>query len=163
MFHVRYVSAQPSCAWFTMKKISLPRRRHHKILSQHKALNPRFHRPTAAPSRPSASLSPASLSTLASRSPCFSKGSTAPVGDAPPNLDRMASAPRSPARSNSEKSSPSKSPSLPLAAYPLKVRAISVRFTQGLRYGFEFLTLTASQRDTVQRVCQYLPSNLDPL
>jgi hypothetical protein len=44
---------------------------------------------------------------------------------------------------------------LPLAAYPLKVRAI-VRFTQGLRYGFEFLTLTASQRDTVQRVCQYL-------
>jgi len=44
---------------------------------------------------------------------------------------------------------------LPLSAYPLKVRAI-VRYRQGLRYGFEFLTLTHSQRDTVTRVCEML-------
>jgi hypothetical protein len=44
---------------------------------------------------------------------------------------------------------------LPLSAYPLKVRAI-VRYRHGLRYGFEFLTLSESQRDTVQRVCQML-------
>jgi len=44
---------------------------------------------------------------------------------------------------------------LPLSPYPLKVRAI-VRFRQGLHYGFEFLALTGSQRDTLQRVCQML-------
>jgi hypothetical protein len=44
---------------------------------------------------------------------------------------------------------------LPLTPYPIKVRAI-VRFCQGLRYGFEFLTMNESQRDTVRRVCQYL-------
>jgi hypothetical protein len=44
---------------------------------------------------------------------------------------------------------------LPLTPYPIKVRAI-VRYRQGLRYGFEFLTLNESQRDTVRRVCQYL-------
>ena len=44
---------------------------------------------------------------------------------------------------------------LPLTPYPIKVRAI-VRYRQGLRYGFEFLTLNDSQRDTIQRVCQYL-------
>lgn len=44
---------------------------------------------------------------------------------------------------------------LPLTPYPIKVRAI-VRYCQGLRYGFEFLTLNEAQRDTVQRVCQYL-------
>ena len=44
---------------------------------------------------------------------------------------------------------------LPLTPYPIKVRAI-VRYRQGLRYGFEFLTLNDGQRDTVQRVCQYL-------
>ena len=43
---------------------------------------------------------------------------------------------------------------LPLSPYPIKVRAI-VRYRQGLRYGFEFLTLNDSQRDTIQRVCQY--------
>jgi hypothetical protein len=44
---------------------------------------------------------------------------------------------------------------LPLTPYPIKVRAI-VRYCQGLRYGFEFLTMNEAQRDTIQRVCQYL-------
>jgi hypothetical protein len=44
---------------------------------------------------------------------------------------------------------------LPLSTYPVKVRAI-VRYSQGLRYGFEFLTLNDTQRDTLQRVCEYL-------
>ena len=44
---------------------------------------------------------------------------------------------------------------LPLTPYPIKVRAI-VRYRQGLRYGFEFLTLNDGQRDTIVRVCQYL-------
>src|SRR5436309_13721215 len=44
---------------------------------------------------------------------------------------------------------------LPLSPYPLKVRAI-VRYRQGLRYGFEFLTLTDSQRETMRRVCEML-------
>lgn len=46
---------------------------------------------------------------------------------------------------------------LPLTPYPIKVRAI-VRFCQGLRYGFEFLTMNEGQRDTVLRVCEYLAS-----
>ncbi len=46
---------------------------------------------------------------------------------------------------------------LPLAPYPIKVRAI-VRYRQGLRYGFEFLTLNEGQRDTIHRVCEYLAS-----
>ncbi len=44
---------------------------------------------------------------------------------------------------------------LPLSPYPLKVRAI-VRYRQGLRYGFEFLTLNAMQRDMIRRVCEML-------
>jgi hypothetical protein len=48
---------------------------------------------------------------------------------------------------------------LPLTPYPIKVRAI-VRYRQGLRYGFEFLTLNDSQRDTIQRVCQYLATKV---
>ncbi|MGD0990577.1 MAG: PilZ domain-containing protein [Candidatus Sulfotelmatobacter sp.] len=44
---------------------------------------------------------------------------------------------------------------LPLSPYPIKVRAI-VRYRQGLRYGFEFLTLSESQRDTIRRVCDML-------
>jgi hypothetical protein len=44
---------------------------------------------------------------------------------------------------------------LPLTPYPIKVRAI-VRYRQGLRYGFEFLTLNDAQRDTVRRVCEHL-------
>src|SRR5579872_567281 len=46
---------------------------------------------------------------------------------------------------------------LPLSPYPIKVRAI-VRYRQGLRYGFEFLTLTENQRDTIHRVCEMLAS-----
>jgi hypothetical protein len=46
---------------------------------------------------------------------------------------------------------------LPLTPYPVKVRAI-VRYCQGLRYGFEFLTLNDAQRDTIRRVCDYLAS-----
>ena len=45
--------------------------------------------------------------------------------------------------------------SLPLSAYPLKVRAI-VRYRMGLRHGFEFLALTAEQHDTLRRVCEML-------
>ena len=44
---------------------------------------------------------------------------------------------------------------LPLTPYPIKVRAI-VRYRQGLKYGFEFLTLNDGQRDTIKRVCDYL-------
>jgi len=47
---------------------------------------------------------------------------------------------------------------LPLTPYPIKVRAI-VRYRQGLRYGFEFLTLNDAQRNTIKRVCDYLASN----
>ncbi len=44
---------------------------------------------------------------------------------------------------------------LPLSPYPLKVRAI-VRYRQGLRYGFEFLTLNDAQRQMMRRVCEVL-------
>jgi len=44
---------------------------------------------------------------------------------------------------------------LPLSPYPLKVRSI-VRYREGLRYGFEFLTLTDNQRDMIRRVCDML-------
>jgi len=44
---------------------------------------------------------------------------------------------------------------LPLMPYPMKVRAI-VRYRQGLRYGFEFLTMGETQRSTLERVCEYL-------
>ncbi len=47
--------------------------------------------------------------------------------------------------------------SLPLAAYPMKVRAL-VRYRMGLRHGFEFLTLSAQQRDVLHRVCEMLAS-----
>jgi hypothetical protein len=45
--------------------------------------------------------------------------------------------------------------SLPLAAYPLKLRAL-VRYRIGLRHGFEFLALNDQQRDVLQRVCEML-------
>ena len=44
---------------------------------------------------------------------------------------------------------------LPLAAWPLKVRAL-VRYREGLRHGFEFLTLNEEQRATIVRVCEML-------
>ena len=44
---------------------------------------------------------------------------------------------------------------LPLAAYPLKMRAL-VRYRTGLRHGFEFLALNADQHATIQRVCEML-------
>lgn len=48
---------------------------------------------------------------------------------------------------------------LPLSPYPLKIRAI-VRYRQGLRYGFEFLTLSEAQRDMLCRVCDMLASRI---
>ena len=45
--------------------------------------------------------------------------------------------------------------SLPLAAYPLKVRAL-VRYRIGLRHGFEFLAMSDAQRDVLRRVCEML-------
>jgi hypothetical protein len=44
---------------------------------------------------------------------------------------------------------------LPMAPYPIKFRAL-VRYRDGLRHGFEFLALSASQRDEIQRVCEIL-------
>ena len=44
---------------------------------------------------------------------------------------------------------------LPLHSYTLKVRAI-VRYRDGLRYGFEFLTLNDTQREILRRVCEVL-------
>jgi hypothetical protein len=44
---------------------------------------------------------------------------------------------------------------LPLSPYPLKVRAV-VRYRDGLRYGFEFLTLNDAQREIIRRVCEVL-------
>lgn len=48
---------------------------------------------------------------------------------------------------------------LPLSPYPLRVRAI-VRYRQGLRYGFEFLTISATERDTIRRVCEMLATKI---
>jgi hypothetical protein len=45
--------------------------------------------------------------------------------------------------------------SLPLAAFPMKFRAL-VRYRDGLRHGFEFLALTAAQHDEIERVCKML-------
>lgn len=44
---------------------------------------------------------------------------------------------------------------LPLSTHPLEIRAI-VRYCYGLHYGFEFLTLTEMQRETLGRVCEIL-------
>jgi PilZ domain len=48
---------------------------------------------------------------------------------------------------------------LPLSPYPLKLRAI-VRYRQGLRYGFEFLTLNDNQRQIIRRVCEMLATKV---
>ncbi|HLB88117.1 MAG TPA: PilZ domain-containing protein [Terriglobales bacterium] len=45
--------------------------------------------------------------------------------------------------------------SLPLAAYPLKLRAL-VRYRKGLHHGFEFLALSPEQRAAIRRVCEML-------
>jgi hypothetical protein len=47
---------------------------------------------------------------------------------------------------------------LPLCPYPLKLRAI-VRYRDGLRYGFEFLTVSLEQRDSLKRVCEMLAAS----
>jgi hypothetical protein len=44
---------------------------------------------------------------------------------------------------------------LPLSTRPLEIRAI-VRYCHGLSYGFEFLTLTEIQHETIGRVCEIL-------
>src|SRR6201987_973634 len=43
---------------------------------------------------------------------------------------------------------------LPLTPYPIKGLAI-VRYRQGLRYGFEFLTLNSRHPDTIRSACDY--------
>jgi hypothetical protein len=48
--------------------------------------------------------------------------------------------------------------SLPLAAHPLKLRAL-VRYRMGLRHGFEFLALSPGQHDTIHRVCEMLAAS----
>jgi PilZ domain len=45
--------------------------------------------------------------------------------------------------------------SLPLAAQPIKLRAL-VRYRSGLRHGFEFLALADQQRQVLHRVCKML-------
>ena len=44
---------------------------------------------------------------------------------------------------------------LPMAPFPIKFRAL-VRYRDGLRHGFEFLALSAAQRDEIRRVCEML-------
>jgi hypothetical protein len=44
---------------------------------------------------------------------------------------------------------------IPVSPYHLKVRAI-VRYSAGLRCGFEFLIVTEEQRETLGRVCEVL-------
>jgi PilZ domain len=45
--------------------------------------------------------------------------------------------------------------SLPMAPFPIKFRAL-VRYRDGLRHGFEFLALSAAQREEIHRVCETL-------
>ena len=44
---------------------------------------------------------------------------------------------------------------IPVAPHVMKVRAI-VRYSQGLRCGFEFLVVTSEQRDMMRRTCEVL-------
>lgn len=44
---------------------------------------------------------------------------------------------------------------LPISIRPLKLRAV-VRYRDGLRHGFEFLTINPSQRDDIRRTCDML-------
>jgi hypothetical protein len=50
--------------------------------------------------------------------------------------------------------------SLPLAACPLKLRAL-VRYRIGLRHGFEFLAINEQQRDVLRRVCEMLATGIE--
>jgi hypothetical protein len=50
---------------------------------------------------------------------------------------------------------------LPMAPFPIKFRAM-VRYRDGLRHGFEFLTLTAAQRDEIRRVCESVAASAQP-
>jgi hypothetical protein len=49
--------------------------------------------------------------------------------------------------------------SLPMAAYPIKLRAL-VRYRDGLRHGFEFLAVGAEQRRAIRRVCEMLAAGV---
>ena len=44
---------------------------------------------------------------------------------------------------------------LPVTAFPMKIRAL-VRYRTGLRHGFEFLAISAQQREMLRRVCELL-------
>ena len=44
---------------------------------------------------------------------------------------------------------------IPLAPLVMKVRAI-VRYSEGLRCGFEFLIVTGEQKETMRRLCEML-------
>ena len=44
---------------------------------------------------------------------------------------------------------------LPVRVQPMKLRAV-VRYRHGLRHGFEFLAVSAKQRDDIQRACEML-------
>jgi hypothetical protein len=45
--------------------------------------------------------------------------------------------------------------SLPMTPFPIKFRAL-VRYRDGLRHGFEFLTMSPTQREEIRRVCEAL-------
>ena len=47
---------------------------------------------------------------------------------------------------------------IPVAPNVIKVRAI-VRYTEGLRCGFEFLVVTSTQKDTLRRTCEVLANS----
>ena len=47
---------------------------------------------------------------------------------------------------------------IPIAPHVMKVRAI-VRYSQGLRCGFEFLVVTSEQKDTLRRTCEVLANS----
>lgn len=47
---------------------------------------------------------------------------------------------------------------IPVAPHVMKVRAI-VRYSQGLRCGFEFLVVTSEQRDLMSRTCEVLANS----
>ena len=45
--------------------------------------------------------------------------------------------------------------SLPMTPFPIKFRAL-VRYRDGLRHGFEFLTMSPTQREEIRRICEAL-------